>query len=372
MLEIFCKNYYEESLDKYNLSKVEEDLINKCKKAFGLEIDVLKIRTDSHSASKKLDLNNIEEYKELNTLIEDINNEFENMLEEMKQNNKFNYEFLDLLLYNSVNVYLYTSEDEKEVFDEFMLPIAKTVINNFWTDINFVTFPISCNYFFDIKSGKMPLYMEVIVGANLTSYHIGNLLNLRYINTISPENQGFISALESMIVLKDRDLKIKFTKDELKSLAVVDFDNFGLFDLNTVIAIPNLILDDFDMSNIMIKDCSIDDESEYVCNGIIVRKVFDYLSMCLCSFKLSKDTTQYLLIDEYDHHSKQPAIITNIYNLPLKKICMFYNTMEFEQKVRVVLHELSDIVYYREYRKKLELMDDKLLPKFTLMMDIDI
>lgn len=77
-------------------------------------------------------------------------------------------------------------------------------------------------------------------------------------------------------------------------------------------------------------------------------------------------------IDEYDYDFKRPRIETNIRQMPLKEICVFYNQMEFEQKVKSVLCELSEVIYYREYMKKIEFVNNILLSKDILEMNMDI
>ena len=250
------------------------------------------------------------------------------------------------------------------------MPLTRAILENFWDDINEINFPISYKYFLESLNGEIICEGETVCKSNLTTHHIGNILSLRNSNMIELKRENIVVSLQSYNHLINTGLSIYLINIELQLLSLYDFNNFKISNLNHIISIPNLIFKKYGSIDNYKKDDQNVSETRLI--DMILKKVFDYLLKSSKYLGANKSLIENLVIDEYDYKLNQLMIKTHFDRIPRKCICQFYTELEFEYSVNYVLRELLDIAYYREYRKNIKSISDRLHSKEVLEMETEM
>lgn len=367
MLKVFYKENLNKLVDESGLSEREVNLINKCKEAFNYEIRVLEIKMDPYFSSSTVTLERQFEYMQLSSLIDDTYVECKKLISDMEKTGEYNYKALDLILYNSMNVYIHTSDYGIKTSDEFVLPVAQFILSKFGHNLNSSNFPISYRYFMESVDNVVDRYDEECHLLLLVpSQVMGKILKFRE-NKTKLKRCDIIDFLESVLWLKKHTINLDFSITDLKLIDSFDFSKFKYSDLNTVINILNIMFNKYNLFNEY--DTSALDSLEVELTEAVVKNVFNYLSECASFLKENKDSHSSMPVDEYNSCDK--LVIELIFN-DIKRdcICRFYDEKEFESCVNNVLEEILEVAYYREYKRSIDMVKSKLLSKSDLEMEI--
>lgn len=360
-----------EKLDLAGLSEKERTLVQDCTEALDLNVEIEKIRLDPYFGDTGETIESLDEYKRLDRLTSKIIFKFIEIMDEMKESNEVNYEFLDICLYSSINIYLAENSYGIQALGEFILPIAKVIIADYWEDIHSSKFRNSQQYFLNCCDKEMfnkenDLVQDTDLNYfNYFSFAIGNVLKVSK-SPYGLERENYIKFIESLSIISsvseiNREAGLKNVINyEFGVLAILDFNKLNISDLNIVLS----ILDFFS---------NLDNNSNIVKS--VIKNVFDYIESCVEYLEINKESTYKLVVDEinYNNDSNVSTMIEYyISKIDFSKISCFYNQMEFERKVRIPLAKLLQITYYREYIRKISDIMLNIPSKDTLEMDLEI
>ena len=144
-----------EKLDLAGLSEKVRTLVQDCTEALDLNVEIEKNRLDPYFGDTGETIESLDEYKRLDRLTSKIIFKFIEIMDEMKESNEVNYEFLDICLYSSINIYLAENSYGIQALGEFILPIAKVIIADYWEDIHSSKFRNSQQYFLNCCDKEM-------------------------------------------------------------------------------------------------------------------------------------------------------------------------------------------------------------------------
>lgn len=354
--EVFCKKNAIELLNVANLSKEELQLLNECREAFECKMRVLDYDL---TPGYELECNDYgliavpfnittKDSERLDVLTQITKSRCEAMIIKMRENNVCNYEFLDLLLYNSIYIYSHTNTYKFVSFDEFRLPLVETILSQFWNEFNHLNFPLSYKYFSQDFNCHIKIDEEDVMDySHLLTYHMNNVINFKE-KCGDVLGQDIITYIKSINWLLDSGIDSPLSNEELNLLASFNFNKFHYNNINTLITLPNLI---FEYSSL--KDV---ENINNVVFKTIIKKLFDYLKICCELLELEKESWISLDIDTRYGEMDKLVIEKNIRKIPFENICEFYDDLEYELSVNAVLNKILQIAYHREYKRKLEFM----------------
>lgn len=362
MLQVYCKKNIEELLSKSTLSLPQQNLINECKKAFEAKIRLVEFALDNNYFIHSDEVAQRDDYVILDICNNYSYSECVGIINEMKRDEKIDYNFLDLLLYSSIYIYKFTNKYDIVEFDELVLPPLNVILNEFWNDFTINNFPHSYSYFMNDLTTHIQLDGDVVTSiSDSLTHNIGTLLKFRSKKVVLSEDT-LVEYLQSYYHLIENHIQIPIPKEDLNIISQMDFTLLKEENLEEIIKFPKALFHPF-IDNV---------KDNHLVVGNITNNIFKYIIHSANVIDSKRHNDHYIVVDNYCYSNGNLSIENIIKEMPFNQICKYYSDdLEYEIYVNNPLKKLLEVAYERDFHRKYQSVTRMLKSKNYLMQEDD-